>query len=106
MSPTTGESTADSVFWGPTDQIAIVTWGSSGCPRLPMQLNEPANNVIVVTLSSGIPSGGGACITDLGPTTSLVRLPSRVEQTQPLTVTLIDAGDVLNFVLAPRPRSS
>jgi hypothetical protein len=70
--------------------MAVVTWGSTGCPDLPTQLAAPATNRLTVTAKPYDPSGA-SCVTDLGPTTSVIRIPSTVSSTEDVTVTIIDA---------------
>jgi hypothetical protein len=41
-------------------------------------------------MSSGTPTDGAACITDLAPTTSIVQLPANVDDSKPLQVMLVD----------------
>lgn len=93
----------DTAVWGTSGQVDIVTFGSSGCPKLPIRLDATAPNMFTVTLSNGEP--GGACTADLAPTTSVIRTPSNVEPTRPVDVTIVDNGTRTKVVLLPLPPS-
>ena len=87
--------------WGAPDQIAVVTWWSSGCPKLPIDLNA-AGNALTLTLSSGTSPYGSSCTADAAPTTTVIRLPHSVDQAQPVTLAFIDGSTRSIFVLQPR----
>jgi hypothetical protein len=52
--PGTPQGLVDTVVWGAADQIAVVTFGSSSCPKLPVHLGTSAANTLTITLSSGM----------------------------------------------------
>lgn len=72
------------------DRIAVVSWGSSGCPRLPMRLVAGPGNTISITMSNGAPPPFSSCTADMAPTTSIVQLPAGVDDAQQLRVTIVD----------------
>jgi len=96
-------SFTDTVVWGAPGQMDVVSFGSSGCPKLPIRLDATAPNVFTVTLSNGEP--GGACTADLAGTTSVIRAPSTIDPTRPVYVTIVDNRTRTNVVLPPRPPS-
>jgi hypothetical protein len=85
------------------DEAAVVTWGSSGCPRLPVDVQTHTNSEITVMLSSGAPPNGSSCPADLAPTTSILRLPTDLDEAKPLQMTLVDGVYGGTFVLSPSP---
>lgn len=78
----------DDAVWGAAGQMKVSTWGSSGCPDLPTRLDVPASNVLRVTVKSYNPSGG-PCLTDLAPTTSILRVPAAIDAAQGVTVSVV-----------------
>jgi hypothetical protein len=82
--------------------MAVVTWGSSGCPLLPDRLDEVGGNALTVTVKADIP-GMGACTTDAAPTTSVIEVPAALDLSAQVTVTIIDGIDGATVSLAPRP---
>lgn len=87
--------------WGAPDQMAIVTWWSSGCPKLPIDLSA-AGNALTLTLSSGTSPYGASCTADAAPTTTVIRVPHSVDQARQVTLTFIDGSTRSSFVLQPR----
>jgi hypothetical protein len=97
-----GTQLTDTVVWGTPGEMAVVTYGSSGCPKLPIRLDTPATSAITLTLSSGDPENGSTCTTDYAPTTSLIVAPATVDEGQQVTVTILDNGTRTAVVLPPR----
>ncbi len=87
--------------WGAPDQVAVITWWSSGCPKLPIDLNA-AGNALTLTLSSGTSPYGSSCTADAAPTTTVIRVPHSVDQAQQVTLTFIDGSTRSSHVLQPR----
>lgn len=72
------------VRWAGADAIYVVTWGSGSCPRIPRSVSADRPGLVVIrTFELG---GDGACTADLGPTTSVVRLPSLVDSSLAVAV--------------------
>ncbi len=93
------------VAWGPANQMDVVAWGSSGCPKLPIDM-KASGNTLTLTLSSGTSPNGGACTTDLAPTTTVIHVPESVDQTRPVSFAFVNAGSSrTTFVLSPRSQS-
>ncbi|MGA7988670.1 MAG: hypothetical protein WCB51_09765 [Candidatus Dormiibacterota bacterium] len=97
-----GAALVDTVVWGAADQIAVVTFGSSTCPKLPVDLVTSTGNALTITVSSGSSPVGAACTADYGPTTSIIRVPESIDQAEQVGVTLIDGADRTTFMLPPR----
>lgn len=93
---------APAAIWAKADQMSVVAWGSSGCPKLPIAL-KTTGNALTLTLSSGTDPNGGSCTTDLAPTTTVIRVPNSIDQSLPVSVTFIDGGMRTTVVLPPRP---
>jgi len=92
----------DSVFWAAEGQIAIVTWGSSGCPGLPTHLQANiAQNAVSVTITEWIPDPTAACTTGLAPTTSVLQLPASLDLEVPLIVKIVDGSYGSTVTLSP-----
>jgi hypothetical protein len=88
--------------WAAADQMAVVVWWSSSCPKLPTTL-QAFGNTLTVTLSSGTGPGGVPCTTDLAPTTTVIRIPASVDQTRQVNVIFVNNGAARHtFVLPPR----
>jgi hypothetical protein len=79
----------DGAVWMPSGEIAVVTWGSSGCPDLPTRLAVPTRNRLDVTAEPYDPSHA-SCPADLAPTTSIIKVPAALSLTEDVTVTIID----------------
>ncbi|WP_111768762.1 hypothetical protein [Nakamurella deserti] len=90
-----GATPADEVRRGEGGDLLVVTWGSTTCPRMPVNVTalDPATLDIVtgnvridpVSNDLAVPETS-VCVNDLGPTTSAVRLPEGAAGTGPLTV--------------------
>jgi hypothetical protein len=92
----------DDAIWLAPDEIGVVTWGSSGCPTLPIQIHTPSKTALTLILSSGPPLPSGyACLTNDLATTSVVRVPTYVDDGKRLVVTLIDGVSGATYVLPP-----
>jgi hypothetical protein len=87
------------------DRIAVVSWGSSGCPRLPMRLVAGPGNAVSITMSDGAPPPFSTCTADLAPTTSIVQLPATVDAAEQLRVTIVDGTNGATITL-PVPAAS
>lgn len=82
--------TGDVVVWDGPRELAVVTWGSSGCPMLPLRVQVAPGNTVTMTLGRTVPSGS-LCINDMAATTSLVPLPAGINSSKPVVVTV--SGD-------------
>lgn len=72
------------VMWAGAHSIYVVTWGSGSCPNIPRSVTARSPRLVVIrTFELG---GDGACTADLAPTTSVVRLPSSVDDSVPVVV--------------------
>ncbi len=79
---------------GADGDLLVVTWGSSTCPRMPATVTAvDLTTVDIVTGAFRVGPDTGTpvieasiCTTDLGPTTSTVRLPDGAAGAGPLTV--------------------
>ena len=70
--------------WAQDHQICVTTYGSSSCPRLPTSVK--AHGPHEVRIKTAEPDGN--CTSDLGPTTSTVKLPAEIDDTAALTVSI------------------
>jgi hypothetical protein len=89
----------DDAAWATAGRMAVVTTGSSSCPGLPVRLDVPASNLLTVTVSA---LSSGPCTADLAPTTSLIDVPTALDVTQGVTVTIIDGTYRVTVALPPR----
>jgi hypothetical protein len=80
----------DTAVWAAAGQLAIVAWGSSGCPRLAARLAVVGTNTLLVTMSSAAPPSRVTCTADLAPTTSVLRVPKAIDGAQPVIVQIVD----------------
>ena len=78
----------DRAMWVGRGQLAMVTWGSSGCPGLPDRLDVASNNQLTVTVQQNPPSG--PCTADLAATTSVIKVPAALDLAAQVTVTIED----------------
>ena len=83
-------------------RMAIVTWGSSGCPGLPDRLDVPTSSQLTVTVKADLPAMA-SCPADLAPTTSVIQVPSTLSRTGQVSVTIVDGSYGATVSLAPRP---
>lgn len=91
----------DDAVWTTAGRMAVATWGSSGCPGLPVRLDVPASNLLTVTVKSSTPSFS-SCPADLGPTTSVIKVPAALDVTDDVTVTISDGSYGATVSLPPR----
>ncbi len=95
------QALVDTAVWNAAGQVAVVSFGSSSCPKLPVHLETSAGNALTITLSSGAALAGGACTADYAATTTLIWVPDTVDQTQTMKITIIDGADRHSAVLPP-----
>jgi hypothetical protein len=79
--------------WGRVGRSMLVTaWGSGSCPTVPVAIDvdPPPNAVITLVLSDKYE---GVCTSDLGPYTSLVRLPEPFTVHGPVELVVENAGE-------------
>lgn len=69
----------------PDGRLAVVAYGSSGCPTEPVAADARSARHVVVTMRPRRPSGDSVCTADLAATLSVIRLPA-VISAPPLTV--------------------
>ena len=70
-------------------QIALVTWGSSGCVPTAMDATVQADGALAVTLDDG--PADTACTADYTPRVTLVPVPEGVDPTKDLDLVVTDA---------------
>jgi hypothetical protein len=97
-----GRGPLDAAVWADGDQIAVVTWGSSGCPRLPNRVNVAQKNTIEVTIGELHPPPGVACPMDSTPTTSIIAVPQGINPAQQVDVRFVDVDTGTTVSLPPR----
>jgi hypothetical protein len=90
----------DGAVWTAAGGMAVVTYGSSSCPALPVRLDVSANNHLKVTVN---PLSSGPCTADLAPTTSVIEIPNALDITRGVTVTITGDGYGATVSLPPRP---
>jgi hypothetical protein len=90
----------DDAVWMTGGRMAVVTYGSSSCPALPIRLDVSANNNLKVTVN---PLSSGPCTADLAPTTSVIEIPKALDITRGVTVTITGDGYGATVTLPPRP---
>ena len=98
-----GRGVRDAVLRSAASQIEVVSWGSSGCPRLPVGLVASAPAKLSVTMSDGAAPAGASCPADLTPTTSVIQIPGTVDLVQTINVTVIDGFYGESVALAAPP---
>jgi hypothetical protein len=97
----------DQAEWTGIGQFAIVTWGSSGCPRLPAAVKIGSPDMVVVTITAGDYSlVNQGCPADLSPTTSLLAMPSAADTDQPLELLIVDGIFSTTVTLPSRVQAS
>ena len=75
--------------WALSHEIYVTTWGSGSCPVLPTSVRaHGAHEVRIKTAELFLREGDHACTSDLGPTTSTVKLPADIDDTAVLTVSI------------------
>ncbi|HXZ99895.1 MAG TPA: hypothetical protein VEK76_06050 [Candidatus Binatia bacterium] len=77
----------DMVAWNGPQQLAVVTWGSSSCPALPLKVEGKPGNKVTVTVGLTVPSNS-LCTADMAATTSIIALPAGINPNQPVIVTV------------------
>ncbi|MTD15509.1 hypothetical protein GIS00_16355 [Nakamurella sp. YIM 132087] len=90
------------IGWGHDGEILLVTWGSSFCPTLPIEVTvtSPTSLSIDVRMVAPPDDGGpAACTADLAPTTSAIPTPAGLAIDQPIDVTV---GGTVDMVLPAR----
>ena len=97
-----GAGVRDAVLRPTAGHLEVVTWGSSGCPRLPDRLDTPTADALSISMSNGAAPPGSSCTADLAPTTSLIQIPGTLDLEQTITVTLKD-GVYGGSVVLPAP---
>lgn len=71
-------------------QIALVTWGSSGCVPTASEATVQADGTLAVTLDDGDPAT--ACTADYAPRVTLVGVPENVDPTKDLDLVITGGG--------------
>jgi hypothetical protein len=97
ITPSRFASTTPIAAWARKHQIYVVVWGSGSCPHLPTTVYADRHNDLTVKTTEQS-FGADACTADLGPTTSIVNLPTGIDLSKPLRVTI----DGALTTLAPR----
>jgi hypothetical protein len=92
----------DTAVWTARDQIAVVAWGSSGCPRLPTHLDVADKDTIDVTMTVVMPPPGVSCPADLNPTTSILLVPRGINIAQQVDVRIRDGNFSSTVSLPPQ----
>ena len=83
-----GAATARWVKAGET--FAVTIWGSGSCPAVPVEVRaDPAGGVVTLGVSD---SYEGACTSDLGPYTSVVRMPEPFDVVCPVQLVVQNSG--------------
>lgn len=85
--------------------MAVLTWGSSGCPGLPSRLKVSGSNELTVTVTMEVPSDGASCPADLAATTGVIRVPTALDVNAYVNVTVVDGNYGTTVTLPPRPAS-
>lgn len=88
--------------WVTSSEMAVVDWGSSGCPNLPSKLAVPASDQLAVTTTLYNPSSA-TCTADAAPTTSIIKVPAALSLTENVTVTILDG--ILSGTVSLPPRA-
>ena len=60
--------------------LDIVTWGSSSCPYVPVEIKRLANDRVRVVMEQRSNSDSDVCTDDLSPTVATVQLPDDVDE--------------------------
>ena len=77
---------AERVGWENAHQLAVVTYGSSDCPLLPLSVGA-AGNLVAVIVGTTV-SVDSPCLADNAATTSLVPVPKTIDVSQPVVVVI------------------
>jgi hypothetical protein len=92
----------DTAEWVAGAQMAVLTWGSSGCPSL---LKVSGSSALTVTVTMEVPSNGANCPADLAATTSVIRVPIALDVSPHVSITIVDGNYGTTVTLLPRPVS-
>jgi hypothetical protein len=99
------ERDRDNAVWATAGQMAVLTWGSSGCPGLPSRLKVSGSNALTVTVTADLPPDGATCPADMAATTSVIQVPTALDVSEPVNVRIVDGSDGATVPLPPRPAS-
>jgi len=83
---TTGASL---VGWQSAGRLYVVTYGSSTCPRVPVDVAVATGNRLTIATK---PTSDGPCTMDFGPSTSVIDAPQGLDDTMPVQVTIDGVG--------------
>jgi hypothetical protein len=83
---------AATAAWRDRQTLLVITWWSSSCPKLPTKVTAQGSDRIKIKTREWLPPGDNGCSGDLGPTTSVVRVPKSVDVNSPVTVTVDGAA--------------
>jgi hypothetical protein len=73
--------------WGSHGRIYVTTWSSSSCPKIPTLVVALRSDYLEVKKADhDFYPGDNGCSADLAPTTSVVSLPTQINDRHPLTV--------------------
>lgn len=100
------ERVRDNALWVTAGQMAVLTWGSSGCPGLPSELKVSGNDALTVTVTTDLPPDGAACPADLAATTTIIQVPTALDASEQVNVTIVDGSYGATVPLPPRPVSN
>ena len=80
----------------PGTTVAVTLWGSGSCPPVPADINVDGHEGRITLRVSDdyeyVGPGVGACTDDLSPATYLVRLPNRLNPSQPAVLIVQEHG--------------
>ena len=79
--------------WSGASRLVVVTQGSSYCPNLPTDVVADGAHHVRISTAMWSPPGANGCTSDLAPTSSTVALPTGIDASGPLTVT-VDGADL------------
>ncbi|MFI5287375.1 MAG: hypothetical protein ACHQ4F_13780 [Candidatus Dormibacteria bacterium] len=95
----------DNALWLTAGQMAVLTWGSSGCPGLPSRLKVTGGNALTVMVTADVPPDGASCPADLAATASVIQVPTALDVSEQVNVTIVDGSFGATVPLPPRPVS-
>ena len=90
-SPTGSELEVEAGWLDGGRQIALVTWGSSGCTVASVAVGTQPDGALAVTLDDGAGDGAKACTADYAPRVTLVGVPEGVDPSKDLDLVVTDA---------------
>jgi hypothetical protein len=77
--------------WAGPGRVYVRTYGSSSCPSIPTSVDaDDAHHLVVKTVVHDFYEQDDACTADLGPTTSVVEIPSEIDEHHPVLVEIDD----------------